>query len=160
MNNKYINIFFLIIVAVFFFDGCGGGDQVKSEPTDSILETANPSSTPTLPPFSLLPEHTSAPTPTLAPSSTPESIVYIKVGDFGFILDTVTVLVGTTVIWTYEQGETGFHTVTSEDGIFASEQLGIGDSFSFTFNEPGTYPYYCTFHTNDLEDGVIIVIEE
>lgn len=51
---------------------------------------------------------------------------------------------GTTVIWTNQ----GFlpHTVTADDGAFDSGTLNPGDTFQFTFDQPGTYPYHCRFH--------------
>jgi len=56
----------------------------------------------------------------------------------------LTVPTGTTVVWTNNGGLS--HTVTADDNTFDSGTMGKGDTFSFTFNEPGTYPYYCEFH--------------
>jgi nitrite reductase (NO-forming) len=65
----------------------------------------------------------------------------------------LTVPVGTTVRWT--NLDSVAHTVTSgtsdgstgtPDGIFDSPFLDLGDTFTFTFTEPGTYPYYCKPH--------------
>lgn len=58
--------------------------------------------------------------------------------------------VGTEIIWTNNDGPS--HTITSgnpsdgPDGIFDSSMLASGDSFSFTFEEPGTYDYFCMVH--------------
>jgi plastocyanin len=38
------------------------------------------------------------------------------------------------------------HTVTSDTGLFDSGDLDTGQSFTFTFNQVGTFPYYCVFH--------------
>ena len=72
--------------------------------------------------------------------------VAVEVGDNFFEAQTITIAAGDTVTWNVE-GNFG-HTVTSESGVFDSGQdpLQQGDTFSFTFNEPGTYPYYCRFH--------------
>lgn len=162
LSREYFNIFSLLIV-VFFLDGCVGGDQVKPEPTDSIVESTItiPSGDPTLSPLTLLPEQTSV-IPTSRPEtvSTPESTIYINVLDDFFIKQTVTIPVGTTVIWTHNGSSGEPHTVTSDDGAFASGLLVEGDSFIFTFNEPGTYPYICIPHLEDLMVGIIIVTEE
>jgi plastocyanin len=56
----------------------------------------------------------------------------------------ITIPAGTTVVWT--QNSFLPHTVTADDGSFNSGTMGNGDTFSHTFNEPGTYPYYCAFH--------------
>jgi plastocyanin len=49
--------------------------------------------------------------------------------------------VGTTVTWVNE-GNTPV-TVTSADGLFESDTLDPGDSFSVTFDAPGTFRYFC-----------------
>lgn len=76
---------------------------------------------------------------------------------------TTTVNVGDTVTWTVSAG---FHTVTQcdanhencgGDGFFDSGQLEQGQSFSFTFNNPGSYVYYCAFHPSQME-GVVQVV--
>ncbi len=52
--------------------------------------------------------------------------------------------VGTTVTWTNE--DTVIHTVTAEDGSFDSGFLREGDTWSYTFQEPGEFEYLCTPH--------------
>lgn len=71
--------------------------------------------------------------------------------NFTFMPATLTVQTGTTVTWT--QRDTAPHTVTSgapEDAdagaIFDSPELAPGETYSFTFREPGTYPYFCIVH--------------
>jgi plastocyanin len=53
----------------------------------------------------------------------------------------LTVGSGTTVTWV-NQGTTAV-TVTSPDGLFDSESIGPGASFSYTFDTPGTFRYFC-----------------
>jgi plastocyanin len=38
------------------------------------------------------------------------------------------------------------HTWTATDGAFHSGVIGSGETFNFTFEEPGTYPYFCQIH--------------
>lgn len=38
------------------------------------------------------------------------------------------------------------HTTTAEDGTWDSGNLEAGDEFTFTVDEPGTYPYFCSIH--------------
>jgi len=38
------------------------------------------------------------------------------------------------------------HTVTSDTGLFDSGDIAAGQSFTHTFNQAGTFPYYCVFH--------------
>jgi len=54
----------------------------------------------------------------------------------------ITVPVGTTVTWVHNG--TNPHSTTSNDGIWDSGVIQPGGgSFSHTFNEPGTFSYYC-----------------
>jgi plastocyanin len=39
------------------------------------------------------------------------------------------------------------HTVTANGGAFNFDPVVPGQSVSFTFSAPGTYSYYCQFHT-------------
>jgi plastocyanin len=63
----------------------------------------------------------------------------------GFAFDGASeVAVGTTVTVVNEDGSD--HTWTADDGTFSSGNLAPGDSFEFTFTEPGTYTYACRIH--------------
>ena len=53
----------------------------------------------------------------------------------------LTVSVGSTVTWV-NQGTTAV-TVTSPDGLFDSDSIGPNGSFSYTFDTPGTFRYFC-----------------
>ncbi|HEY5520713.1 MAG TPA: plastocyanin/azurin family copper-binding protein [Candidatus Limnocylindrales bacterium] len=55
------------------------------------------------------------------------------------------ITLGTTVTWTNDDPAMP-HTVTAVDGSFDSGQLAAGQSFSFTFDKPGQFDYYCTLH--------------
>ena len=57
--------------------------------------------------------------------------------------------VGETVSWAND--DSAFHSVTSghyekPDGLFDSGHLDHAEIFSYTFEESGIYPYYCTLH--------------
>jgi plastocyanin len=59
------------------------------------------------------------------------------------------VAIGTTVTWTNE--DSVVHTVTSgaqrtPDGKFHTELTERGTTFSFTFNQEGTFAYFCAVH--------------
>lgn len=56
---------------------------------------------------------------------------------------------GTTVRWENKSNE--IHTVTSgsnrdHDGLFDSGNIAPGGTFSYTFEDPGTYDYFCVPH--------------
>jgi plastocyanin len=53
----------------------------------------------------------------------------------------MTVSAGTTVTWN-NSGSTAI-TITSPDGLFDSDSVAPGNSFSYTFDTPGSYRYFC-----------------
>ena len=63
-------------------------------------------------------------------------------GDYS--VNVLTVPVGTTVEWVNQ--DSVLHTVTDVDGLFDSGFYGEGESWSYTFTEPGEYEYYCLPH--------------
>nr|MBA2600840.1 cupredoxin domain-containing protein [Actinomycetota bacterium] len=88
----------------------------------------------------------------------------------------ITVMAGTTVTWSNDDAQT--HTVTAyEDGVpdggyFASGDmsdeaaarddlqaslLAEGDTYEVTFDEPGTYRYFCIPHEQQGMKGEIVV---
>jgi len=79
---------------------------------------------------------------TQAPPPAPNSV---SIGDDFFNPGSVTVTAGTVVTWT-NRGTRG-HTVTSDQGAFDSGTLNPGGTFSFTFNDKGTFGYHCNFHS-------------
>src|SRR5271163_150834 len=82
--------------------------------------------------------------PAAAEASAEAKAVEVKIDNFKFGPEALTVPVGTTVTWTNRDDIP--HTVVSTDGAFKSKVLDTDDTFSFVFSKPGTYPYYCTIH--------------
>jgi plastocyanin len=78
---------------------------------------------------------------TVPPAFADDAVVNIK--DFMFSMN-VTVTPGSTVTWKNLDGEP--HTVASADGLFRSPALDEGDSYSFKFENPGVYRYFCSIH--------------
>lgn len=74
-------------------------------------------------------------------------------------LEHLTVEVGTTVKWTNEDPQ--YHTITSgipEDRgrLWDSGILKRGMSFSFKFQAPGTYEYFCALHPHAMGGSVTV----
>ena len=85
---------------------------------------------------------------TESPAST---VVLAK--EFMFSPNTVNVSAGSTVTWTNRDEEP--HTVVSDTGLFRSGAMDTNDSFSFTFDKPGTYRFICSIHPQMV--GTIVV---
>jgi plastocyanin len=77
-------------------------------------------------------------------SAQPSADAAVKIDNFAFGPQTLTVPVGTTVTWTNSDDIP--HTSVSTEGVFKSKVLDTDEKFSYTFTKAGTYPYYCTIH--------------
>ncbi len=74
----------------------------------------------------------------------PAANAEVKIDNFSFGPQTVTVPVGATVIWINHDDIP--HTVVSTDGLFKSKVRDTDETFSYTFTKAGTYPYFCSVH--------------
>lgn len=77
------------------------------------------------------------------PTATTANKATITITSFQFTPKTLTVAVGTTVVWFNKEGR---HTVQADKGEFKSDVLTDGKSFEFTFSKAGKYAYHCSFH--------------
>jgi len=78
----------------------------------------------------------------------------VEMVELAYSPDTLTVAAGTTVTW--ENTDTGIaHTATSDEDVWTSGTLNEGDEFSFTFDEAGTFAYFCTIHP-DMTGSIIV----
>jgi plastocyanin len=68
----------------------------------------------------------------------------VKIDNFSFGPNALTVAVGTTITWTNRDDIP--HTVVSTDGVFKSKVLDTDEKFSYTFSKAGTYAYFCSIH--------------
>jgi plastocyanin len=72
------------------------------------------------------------------------NVVEVKIDNFSFSPQTITIKPGTTVIWTNRDDIP--HTVVSDDKVFKSKVLDTDEKFSFTFDKAGNFPYFCSVH--------------
>ncbi len=76
-----------------------------------------------------------------------EVISAIEIVDFTFAPKEVTVAVGDTLTWTNLDG--AVHTVTGEENeLLLSDDLSQDATYEVTFDEAGTFEYFCKFHRN------------
>lgn len=81
---------------------------------------------------------------TRAHSEDKPSPTEIRVDNFTFGPETLTVPANSTVTWVNKDDVP--HVIASTDGLFKSKALDTDDKYSFTFTKAGTYLYYCSVH--------------
>jgi plastocyanin len=81
-----------------------------------------------------------------APRATAAADTGVTISDFQFAPTSVTIDVGDTVTWTND-GPTP-HSATADDGGFDTGIFDAGQSRSETFDQAGTFAYFCTPHPN------------
>jgi amicyanin len=78
----------------------------------------------------------------------------VSIDNFTFNPPTLRVKAGTKVTWTNKDDIP--HGIASSSNVFArSQALDTNESFSFTFDKPGTYQYFCYLHPHMV--GTIVV---
>jgi len=91
--------------------------------------------------------------PIRAKSEAAASPMEVRVDNFTFGPDTLTVPVNSTVTWVNKDDVP--HTIASSDRGFKSKALDTDDKYSYTFAKVGTYAYYCSIHPKMV--GKIVV---
>lgn len=81
--------------------------------------------------------------------------VKIDIKEFMFAPKDLTVAVGTKVTWVNDDQIP--HTVAETHKVFRSRALDTNDSFSWVFNTPGEFEYFCALHPQMI--GKIIVTQ-
>lgn len=80
----------------------------------------------------------------------------VMMQDYAFSPATLTVRVGDTVTWMQHDQAPHDVVTTSAPVAFRSPQLSAGQSWSYTFRQPGTYQYYCSVHP-DMRASVTVL---
>ncbi|WP_229390311.1 cupredoxin family copper-binding protein [Methanosarcina sp. DH2] len=120
-------IIFLIILGVLFAAGCAeNGNSDEPSPSTPAEEVDNGEAAGT--------EETV--------TGAESEIIDIEIRDYKYIPQNLTVKVGQTVRWT--NNDTVLHDVVGSS--IESEYLQKGETFTYTFEEVGTYQYICTLH--------------
>jgi plastocyanin len=68
----------------------------------------------------------------------------VWIENFSFNPSTITVDAGTAITWTNKDAIS--HTVTSDTGLFNSGNIDSGGTFSYVFQNAGSFPYHCSIH--------------
>lgn len=99
--------------------------------------------------------NTSSTTTTTSSTGSTVTTDAVTIKNMAFSPDNITIKAGSTVTWT--NNDSTVHTVTANDGSFASDSLANGKSYSHTFNTPGTYKYRCVIHPSMT--GIVTVTQ-
>ena len=82
--------------------------------------------------------------PVAEPRASAGGDVQVAIDNFSFTPKKISVAVGSTVTWTNRDDIP--HNVVSTEKKFSSPVLDTDQKFSFTFTEPGSFPYFCKIH--------------
>ena len=144
MKLSYIRLVVAAVVAIGVAAACSSESSPSPDPTQVPAPRDQP------PPGA-------SPTP---PSVAPQPPVTSEIKDF--TLGDLTIPVGTTVTWVNRDSTR--HTTTSgsqanrtnlwDSGIFRE-----GETFSFTFDEQGVFPYFCVIHFTSMNATVTVTGE-
>jgi plastocyanin len=80
----------------------------------------------------------------LAAAAAPTATATVRIENFTFDPPTLIVRAGTKVTWINQDDIP--HTATSATRAFGSTALDTGEQFTFRFDEPGSYAYFCKLH--------------
>lgn len=117
------------VLSVLSFVRCGGDDSSPTSPTG----------------------------PTPPPSGNSVTVAITQGAELrttdAFGANPLTVPVGSTVVWTNNDGTS--HNPRANGGAFSVNSIRSGGQGSFTFASAGSFPYHCGFHPNMV--GTIVV---
>jgi len=120
-NRKWWILFVMVSVLAVLLAACGGDDDDNGDDGD-VIEPIDEG-----------------------------AVADVVIENDAFTPASIDVEAGSTVTWFNNDDEA--HTVTSgapgaPDGFFDSGNVDANGSFSFTFDQPGTYAYFCSIHPN------------
>ena len=128
----------VLILLAFGLAACGGsGDSSTESSASSDTSSEASGSTP-------------------APSGEAARAEKVKIVEFVYGPDPVTVQVGGKVTWQNE--DTAPHTATADDGSFNTGTIERGKIESETFKQAGTFTYFCEIHPT--MHGTVEVVEK
>ena len=77
----------------------------------------------------------------------------VHIDNFTFTPQEITITRGATVTWVNDDDIP--HDIAASDKAFRSKAMDTEEKYSFKFNEPGTYAYFCSLHPH-MQGKVIV----
>src|SRR5215204_736164 len=133
----------ILILLTLGLVACGGDDDDSTTVTTQAETSAEATS-----------EEPSGNAP--APSGEAVRAAKVRIVDFSYDTDPVTIQVGGKVNWQNEDSDP--HTATADDGSFDTGPMEEGKLKSETFKDAGTYSYFCEIHPE--MHGTVEVVEK
>jgi plastocyanin len=140
-------VILVVLFSVFLAIGCTGNKGQTATPTET------PAVTPVNTSVTTPANESGASVETPQPTSKGE-IVEVTIQGFAFNPASVEISSGDTVKWANMDSAT--HTI--KGSTFESGSLAKGDTYEFTFTEPGVYDYICSIHPS--MKGTVTVVEK
>jgi len=132
---RLVSVLTLIVGAMVFVAGCSGDSGSATTPTPTPTTTTT----------------TTPPAGSALTISMPRGATFQTTA--AYVPNPATVSTGTTVTWV--NNDVDPHTTTSSTNVWDSRTMNPGASFSFTFQNRGTFQYVCLIHPNMV--GTVVV---
>jgi plastocyanin len=138
--KKEFSLFAIVGALAVSLAGCGlsngYGESRSNSKSDSRVQSLSS-------PSSEMPNMEMPSKPSTKAAASP-AMNQVVIENFSFVPATMTVKAGTKVTWVNRDDVP--HTATDTDKRFNSKTLDTDDQFAFTFQQPGTYSYFCALH--------------
>ena len=92
---------------------------------------------------------------------TSQSQVTIDMKNIAFVPQNIKISKGTKITWTNSDSvshyvNTDSHPAHTYQADQNSEELKPGDSYAYTFNQSGIYPYHCSAHASTMIANILV----
>jgi len=139
-----------VLVLMVVAAACGDDPSDEGVPAGGAT-TAAPATTAAAAAATTAVAQSTTTTTTIATASGQATIVAI---DFSFKPQNIKVTVGTKVTWTNNDSTT--HQIVSKGDPFPGDgTIDPNESYSVTFDKPGTYDYFCGIH-NSMTGSIVV----
>ncbi len=155
MKKYLLLITVALIVAPLVAAGCTSPTSPSPSPS-TAASTAASSATVAASTAVASPSAAALPSPTASPTASQLSYTVTipnTAAPYSFQPVTMTVPRGASVTWRNEASAP--HQIVSNTGVFSGPVINSGQTYTYQFNQAGTYPYHCAIHT--YMTGTIIV---